>query len=161
MIVVLFGVTGAGKTVVGRLLAAELDWTFYDADDFHSALSVEKMRKGIPLDDGDRWPWLERLRARIEASLAAGENAVLACSALKDAYRDYLAVNANVKLVYLSGDFDLIASRLRARRGHYMNPDLLRSQFETLEPPGRDALVVDVGKTPAEIVRTIRSSLGV
>jgi gluconokinase len=159
MVVILFGVTGAGKTVVGQLLAGELGWRFYDADDYHSAASVEKMRTGVPLDDGDRQPWLERLRARIEECLAAGENAVLACSALKGAYRDYLTVDGRVKLVHLSGDFDLIAARLRARRGHYMNPDLLRSQFETLEPPDGDALVVDVQATPPEIVRTIRESL--
>jgi gluconokinase len=159
MVVILFGVTGAGKTVVGQLLAAELGWPFYDADDFHSAASVEKMRTGIPLDDGDRQPWLARLRARIEQSLADGEDAVLACSALKRAYRDYLTVDHRVRLVHLSGDRDLIAGRLRARRGHYMNPDLLNSQFDTLEPPDDGALVVDVHATPPEIVRTIRESL--
>ena len=161
MVVILFGVTGAGKTVIGRLLAGDLGWAFYDADDFHSAANVEKMRTGVPLDDDDRWPWLERLRVRIQESLAAGEHAVLACSALKDAYRDYLVVDGRVKLVHLSGDFELIAARLRARRDHYMNPALLRSQFDALEPPHGDALVVDVDNTPAEIVRTIRKSLGV
>jgi gluconokinase len=159
MVVILFGVTGAGKTVVGQLLAAELGWTFYDADDFHSAASVEKMRTGIPLEDGDRQPWLASLRARIEQCLADGTDAVLACSALKAAYREYLTVDGRVRLVHLSGDWDLIAGRLRARRGHYMNPDLLKSQFETLEPRGGDALVVDVRATPPEIVRTIRESL--
>jgi gluconokinase len=158
MVVILFGVTGAGKTVVGRMLAADLGWTFYDADDFHSARSVEKMRIGVPLDDADRGPWLERLRAQIETSLTAGENAVLACSALKNAYREFLRVSGDVKLVHLNGDFELIAQRLQARRDHYMNPDLLRSQFETLEPPHGDALVVDVRPTPAAIVRTIRES---
>ena len=160
MVVILFGVTGAGKTVGGRLLAGDLGWAFYDADDFHSAASVEKMRTGVPLDDDDRRPWLERLRARIQESLAAGENAVLACSALKHAYRDYLVVDGRVKLVHLSGDFELIAARLRARRDHYMNPALLQSQFDALEPPHGDAFVVDVDNTPAEIVRTIRGSLG-
>src|SRR5688572_18377385 len=109
MVVILFGVTGAGKTVVGRMLAADLGWTFYDADDFHSAASVEKMRSGVPLDDADRGPWLERLRAQIETSLTAGENAVLACSALKNAYREFLRVSGDVKLVHLNGDFELIA----------------------------------------------------
>lgn len=160
MVVILFGVTGAGKTVVGRLLAGELGWTFYDADDFHSAASVEKMRGGIPLDDVDRGPWLEKLRATIAACLSNGEHAVVACSALKATYRDYLKVDDRVKLVHLQGDFELIAERLRARRDHYMNPALLQSQFDALEPPHGDALVVDVHGTPAEIVRTIRGSLG-
>ena len=159
MVVILFGVTGAGKTAVGRLLAADLGWSFYDADDFHSAASVEKMRTGIPLNEADRWPWLDRLRARIEASLSTSENAVLACSALKAAYREHLTVSNEVKLVHLDGSFDLIAGRLRARRGHYMNPELLQSQFDALEPPHGDALVVDVRKSPAEIVRAIRESL--
>ena len=159
MVVILFGVTGAGKTSVGTLLAGELGWSFYDADDFHSAASVEKMRRGMPLDDADRWPWLERLRAKIATCLDTGENAVIACSALKDAYRDHLAVNDQVKLVYLKGDFELIGARLRARRGHYMDPALLQSQFDALEPPHGDALVVDISGTPGEIVRTIRDSL--
>ena len=159
MVVILFGVTGAGKTSIGTLLAGELGWSFYDADDFHSAASVEKMRRGMPLDDADRWPWLERLRAKIAACLDTGENAVIACSALKDAYRDHLTVNDQVKLVYLKGDFELIGARLRARRGHYMNPALLQSQFDALEPPHGDALVVDISGTPGEIVRTIRDSL--
>ena len=156
MVVILFGVTGAGKTSVGQLLARDLGWAFYDADDFHSPANVEKMRGGTPLDDGDRWPWLERLRAKIEECLSAGENAVIACSALKEAYRDYLTVNNQVKLVYLEGDFELIAARLRARPEHFMNPGLLKSQFEALEPPDHDAFVVDVSRTPADIVSTIR-----
>jgi gluconokinase len=162
MVIIVFGVTGAGKTEIGRRLARELGWSFYDADQFHPPESIEKMRQGIPLTDNDRWPWLERLRGQVTKSLDAGENAVLACSALKIAYRQRLAVNGDVKLVYLKGDYALFAQRLRNRGEHFMNPVLLRSQFDTLEDPkGERALVVDAQKTPAELVQRIRAELGV
>ena len=162
MVIILFGVTGAGKTEVGRALANDLGWSFYDADQFHAPESVDKMRRGIPLTDDDRWPWLDSLRAKIEQCIQRGENAVLACSALKAAYRDHLAVDGEVKLVHLKGDYALIAARLRHRREHFMNPDLLRSQFDTLEEPeGEGALILDVRATPVELVRTIRDRLNV
>ena len=104
MIVIIFGVSGAGKTTVGKLLASELGWRFIEADDFHPATNMEKMRIGHPLTDKDRWPWLERLRQQIVRSLAAGQNAVLACSALKRAYRDRLRVSDAVKFVFLRGE---------------------------------------------------------
>ena len=132
---IILGVSGAGKTTLGKLLARELGWAFYEADDFHSPANVEKMHAGIPLTDEDRWPWLESLRELVKRCLAAGENAILACSALKKAYRRHLRVNSEVKLVYLRGDFTLIADQLRHRRGHFMNPALLRSQFADLEEP--------------------------
>ena len=113
MVAIIFGVSGAGKTTVGQLLAQELDWHFYDANDFHSASNIEKMRGGVALTDEDRWPWLESLRELIEQCLAAGENAVLACSALKEAYRRRLRVSDKVKLVFLRGDYALIANQLR------------------------------------------------
>lgn len=161
MIVILFGVTGAGKTVVGRLLAQELGWAFYDGDTFHAPSSVEKMRAGVPLSDKERWPWLDALRDLIAGCLATGENAVLACSALKAAYREHLRINERVRLVYLKGDFQLIAMRLQERKGHFMDPMLLESQFETLEEPDGEAVVVDVAGSPPEIVREIRTRLGV
>lgn len=157
---ILFGVAGAGKTAIGSRLAQELGWAFYDGDTFHSAEDIEKMRRGVPLTDGDRWPWLERLRATIDACLAAGESAVLACSALKAAYRDHLGSDDRVTFVYLKGNERLIADRLRRRRGHYFDPALLRSQFDALEEPADGtALVVDAAEPPEKIAATIRNEL--
>jgi len=112
VVVIILGVSGAGKTTLGKLLARELGWAFHEVDDFHSPANVEKMRAGIPLTDEDRWPWLESLRELVKRCLAAGENAILACSALKKAYRQHLRVNSDVKLVYLRGDFTLIADEV-------------------------------------------------
>jgi gluconokinase len=159
MIIVLMGVTGSGKTTVGRLLAAELGWNYYDADDFHSPANVEKMKHGVPLDDADRQPWLETLRNLIRDCLERSENCILACSALKESYRNYLLLSEHVRLVYLRGSYDLIQQRLADRSDHYMNPKLLRSQFEILEEP-QGHLVVDVSLPTAEIVRTIKEQLG-
>ncbi len=135
MVVIIFGVSGAGKTTIGQLLAQELGWRFYEADDLHSPANVEKMRRGVPLTDQDRWPWLESLRELIKRCVATGEDAVLACSALKEEYRRYLQVNAEVKLIFLRGEYALVAEQLRRRRGHFMNPGLLQSQFADLEEP--------------------------
>jgi gluconokinase len=159
MVIILFGVAGAGKTVIGRLLAAQLGWQFYDADDFHPPANIEKMTKGIPLTDEDRWPWLERLRALTGTCLDKGEHAVLACSALKESYRQRLQRGADVKFVYLKGDYALIAARLKQRQGHFMNAELLRSQFDTLEEPAGDVLIVDVRPSPDVVARAIRSAL--
>jgi gluconokinase len=131
----ILGVSGAGKTTLGKLLARELGWAFYEADDFHSPANVEKMHAGIPLTDEDRSPWLESLGELIKRCLAAAEEAILASSALKKAYRRHLRVNSEVKLVYLRGDFTLISDQLRHRHGHFMNPALLRSQFADFEEP--------------------------
>jgi gluconokinase len=161
MIVVLMGVSGSGKTTVGQILAAQLGWTFLDADDFHPAANVEKMRRGVPLNDEDRRPWLDRLRLRIDAACESGENVVLACSALKHAYQDYLERDepACVEYVHLRGSEELIRQRLAKRKGHFMNPNLLHSQFEALEPPG-DALQIDITPPPEEIAADIRQQLG-
>ena len=159
MIIVLMGVTGSGKTTVGEVLAAQLGWRFCDADDLHPSQNVEKMRRGIPLTDADRVPWLEALREFVRGCLTHGESAVLACSALKDRYREYLLIDEAVKLVYLRGEFHLIEERLSKRRGHYMNPKLLQSQFDTLEEP-KDGITVDVAPSPETVVRTIRNELG-
>jgi len=160
MIIILMGVTGTGKTTAGRKLAASLGWEFFDADDFHSAANVAKMKSGVPLDDEDRKPWLESLRRLIQESLANDQPAVLACSALKQDYRDVLIIDERVKLVYLKGDYDLIKARLSARSNHYMNPALLESQFQTLEEP-IGALCVDIQSPPEEIVDIIRTQFNV
>jgi len=162
MIVIVFGVSGAGKTTIGKLLAHELGWHFYEADDFHSpAANIEKMRSGPPLTDEDRWPWLENLRQLIKRSLEAGENAVLACSALKRAYRERLDVSDEVKFVFLRGDYALIEKQLRQRRGYFMNPELLRSQFADLEEPkpDEDVITVELGRSPQELVEEIKAKL--
>jgi len=158
---IVFGVSGAGKTTIGKLLAQELGWRFYEADDFHSRANIEKMHRGIPLNDEDRWPWLESLRQLIERSLEAGENAVLACSALKRAYREPLRVSDEVKFVFLHGDYALIEKQLRQRRGHFMNPELLRSQFVDLEEPkpDEDVVTIELGRTPEEIAEEIKAKL--
>jgi gluconokinase len=157
MIILLMGVAGCGKTTIGKLLSESLNWQFFDADDFHSPESVEKMRSGIALDDADRWPWLAKLRKLIQENLESGRSAIVACSALKQSYRDVLLIDERVRLVYLKGSYELIASRLRTRADHYMHPDLLRSQFETLDEPAH-AVIVDVTLSPETIVRTIKSA---
>ena len=161
MIVIIFGVSGAGKTTVGKLLARKLGWHFLEADDFHPAANVEKMHRGVPLVDEDRWPWLENLRELIKRRIEAGENAVVACSVLKRKYRDCLRVNSDVKFTFLRGDYALIAEQLRHRRGHFMNPDLLRSQFADLEEPEPDegAITIELGRTPEELVEEIKTKL--
>lgn len=160
MIVIVMGVTGAGKTTVGHLLAVELGAEFVDADDHHLPANVAKMKSGTPLDDADRAPWLARLNALLQERDGAGRSVVLACSALKAAYRDALVEGlAGTKIVHLRGSRALLRERLEARRGHYMNPALLGSQLDTLEEPG-DAIVVDIALAPAEMVRAIRLSLG-
>jgi gluconokinase len=153
------GVAGSGKTTIGRALAAELGWKFYDADDFHPPASVAKMARGIPLDDVDRRPWLDALGALVRACLARGESAVLACSALKADYRAHLLIDDRVKLAYLKGSFDLIQKRLANRRGHFMSAAMLESQFDALEEP-EEKFHVDISNPPDEIVRTIRHRLG-
>jgi carbohydrate kinase (thermoresistant glucokinase family) len=159
MIVVVMGVTGCGKSTVGEALAGDLGWRFLDADDFHPPANVAKMAAGTPLTDEDRWPWLDRLAAEMRAINGAGGHAVLACSALRQAYRDRLAAAGDVRFVHLAGDMATIAERLAARRHRYMPPSLLASQFATLEPPG-DAIVVDVRDPIAAQLETIRAALG-
>ncbi len=158
MIIVLMGVTGAGKTTVGKALAGDLSWRFADADDYHSAANIAKMRAGIPLTDEDRAPWLQALHHAVVAWLAAAESVVLACSALKAAYRDQLLISPEVRLVYLRGNVRLFAGRMASRQDHFMNPHLLRSQFETLEEPTY-ALTVDASLTVAQLVSEIRRGL--
>ena len=148
------GVSGSGKTTVGSALAAELGWRFVDADDHHTPASVAKMARGEPLTDADRWPWLDQLRAIIVAALAANEPLVLACSALKAAYRARLVDGdaQRVRFVHLTGTPDVLRARLEGRAGHFMKPGMLASQLATLEPPA-DAWTLDAAQ-PADALVT-------
>jgi gluconokinase len=160
---VVIGVAGAGKTTVANRLGDRLRCQVADADDFHPPANVAKMSAGIPLQDEDRWPWLEAIAAWIRAHQAAGRTAVVTCSALKRAYRDVLrAASPRVAFVHLAGRPELIAERLRGRRGHFMAPGMLDSQLAILEPLGPDepGLAVDVAGTPDEIADGIVRALG-
>lgn len=159
MIVIVMGVVGAGKTTVGLLLAGQLGCKFADADDFHPAANVEKIRQGIPLTDDDRRPWLERLHAAIADWIAEDRNVILACSALKRSYRQELDSGPQVRFVYLKGSPALIAQRLRAREGHFAGEAILASQFADLQEPA-DAVIADIAATPQQIVASIREELG-
>jgi gluconokinase len=159
MIVVIMGVSGAGKTTVGHLLANELGWEFHDGDELHSPENKRKMSEGIALTDVDREPWLASVRDLIEKTLASGTNAVVACSALKRSYRERIVVDpSKVKIVYLKGSGELIAQRIALRENHFMNKGLLESQFDVLEEP-HDAITVDISATPESIVETVRERL--
>jgi gluconokinase len=154
--IILMGVSGSGKTTIGRALASALGWTFYDGDDFHTPKNVEKMTLGIPLSDDDRTHWLRKLSALISEKKSSGENMVLACSALKRKYRQQLrASNPELTFVYLKGDFDLIWGRMENRQDHFMNPGLLRSQFEILEPP-QNAITLSIDSPVSENVQLIK-----
>lgn len=155
MIVVLMGVSGVGKTTIGKALAARLGWRFIDADDFHPPQNVAKMAAGSPLSDEDRWPWL----SKVNRVLQAERNAVLACSALKESYRRRLTEGiGRLRLVYLHGSFELIHARLAERRHRYMPASLLESQFATLEPP-LEAIAIDVAAPPSACVDAILERL--
>lgn len=160
MVVIVMGVSGSGKTAVGQALAAHLNWAFEDADDWHPASNIEKMRTGHALTDEDRAPWLRSLNAAIHKWIAECHNAVLACSALKKKYRDVLRGgirdSESVRFVYLKGTYDEIDRRLRDRHAHFMPESLLKSQFETLEEPdASEAFLVDSTEPVATIVSTI------
>jgi gluconokinase len=151
------GVVGAGKTTIGQLLAQELGWHFADGDDFHPAANVEKIRRGVSLTDADRAPWLAALREAIIQWDAQNENVVLACSALKRAYRDQLRAGT-VKFVYLKGGRELVLARLRARHGHFANESILNTQLEDLEEP-EHAITVPIDQAPEQIVAEIMAQL--
>lgn len=160
MIIIVTGVSGSGKTTVGTQLALALHWSFVDADDYHPPANVEKMQRGIALTEQDRRPWLRALRSRIEEWLKQDRRLVLACSALKASHRRELLVDpSRMRIVYLKGPYDLIERRLAARKGHFMQRELLASQFDALEEP-QGVLVVDVALPPQDIVQQIRKELG-
>ena len=155
MIAVVMGVSGAGKTTIGQALARELGWRFIDGDDYHPQANVAKMAAGEPLDDADRWPWLDRLNSILKSEA----NAILACSALKERYRKRLANGIErIEWVYLKGDFELIRSRLLDRRHRYMPASLLESQFAALEPPPQ-AITIDVSADVASCVAAVAARL--
>ncbi len=161
--IVVMGVSGCGKTTVGEGLAAALGWPFDEGDRYHPAANVAKMSAHVPLTDEDRWPWLRALAGLIAAHERKGESSVLACSSLKRAYRDLLRTGApRVRFLHLHGSFEVLADRLAGRRGHFFPPDLLRSQFATLEPlgPDEDGIVVDVALDPDTQVRHGLRDLG-
>ena len=159
MIVIVMGTTGSGKTTAGGLLARRLGWEFVDADDFHPAANVEKMKHGIPLTDEDRQPWLKVLHNKIAEWSAEKRSVVLACSALKQSYREELRASSDVKFVYLKGTYELFSRRVLGRKGHFAKQDLLASQFATLEEP-TDAVTVDASPPPEQIVNEVRRRLG-
>lgn len=151
---VIMGVSGSGKTTVGQLLATELGCPFYDADDFHPQENIAKMANGIPLDDNDRAPWLARLAELIQLHLDREETVIFACSALKKSYRDQLRVSDQVKFIFLDGDFDLIWQRMHTRENHYMKSEMLRSQYDDLEPPTTgEAMRVSIDQ-PVDVILT-------
>ena len=157
-VIVLMGVSGSGKSTVGNALASALGWEFRDADSFHPPANIEKMSRGIPLTDTDRGPWLAAIAAWIDDRLRTGSSGIVSCSALKRAYRQVLLEGrSGVGLVYLQGDFDLIAARMAARRDHFMPPALLQSQFKTLEEPGpgEHALGVTIDMPADQIAQRI------
>jgi gluconokinase len=158
MIVLLMGPAGSGKTTVGKLLAHHISWDFADGDDFHPAANIEKMSRGVPLTDADRIPWLNSVREMMSQWQAQGRSVVLACSALKRSYRELLAINAEVKLVYLKGTRELLRERLRSRKGHYAGEQLLASQLKDLEEPA-DGITIDPAGSPEQIVAEIRKRL--
>jgi len=161
--IVVMGVSGAGKTVVGRGLADRLGWAFHDADEFHPAANVAKMRAGQPLTDADRMPWLERLAAMLAAAVAGGPPAVLACSALARRHREALGLHAaRIRLVHLTGPPAVIRQRIEQRAGHFMPATLLDSQLAALEPPqaAESPILIDVSAEPEEIVGRIMAALG-
>jgi carbohydrate kinase (thermoresistant glucokinase family) len=159
MVIILMGVTGVGKTIVGEMLAAELGCHFYDGDDFHPSSNIEKMSNGIPLTDEDREPWLQSLRNLIEKHIVQDRQAVVACSALKQVYREKLSAGlTEVKFVYLFGEFKTIWRRLKDRKDHFMKKDMLQSQFEMLEEPEYE-LQFSNELEPEEIVQQILKNI--
>jgi gluconokinase len=158
MVILLMGTTGAGKTTAGQRLAARLHWTFLDADDFHPPANIEKMQHGIPLTDADRWPWLEKIHTELLRLSQSGKNVVLACSALKQSYRDRLSAALDMRIVYLRGTYEVMRHHIESRHGHFAGEAILAGQFADLEEP-QNALVLDVSHAPEQLVTEIIGNL--
>jgi len=158
MIVLVMGTTGAGKTTVGKLLAGKLNWIFLDADNFHPPANIAKMKQGIPLDDKDRVPWLAAVHDRLAAETNAGKNCVLACSALKESYRQTIDAGLSVTTVYLKGTYEEMRAHILARHGHFAGEGILAGQFRDLEEPG-NAIVVSVKHSPEKIAEEVLRNL--
>jgi len=158
MIVLVMGTTGSGKTTIGTMLAKKLAWTFLDADDFHPAANIAKMKQGTPLDDADRVPWLAAIHAKLSELSKEGKNCVLGCSALKQSYRDTLSAGLDVRIVYLKGTYEEMRAHILARHGHFAGEGILAGQFRDLEEP-QNAIVVSVALAPDQIVQTILREL--
>jgi len=146
------GVTGSGKSTIGTMLANKLGWAFLEADDFHSAANIAKMKQGIPLTDEDRAPWLSAIHAELGRQNEAGKSCVLGCSALKQSYRDTLGAGLDMRTVYLKGSYEEMRAHILARHGHFAGEGILAGQFRDLEEP-KDAIIIPVKQTPGEIVR--------
>ena len=160
MIVVIMGISGSGKTTVGALLARRLGWTYFEGDEFHSPANIEKMSRGIALDDADRLPWLVGIKKAIDDCVARGEHAVVACSALRERYRRMLSAQLpEIRFVYLKGSPEIIRQRMNVREGHYMKAGMLESQLASLEEPD-DAIVANIALSPQAIVSHVESELG-
>ena len=162
-VIIIMGVSGAGKTEIGSRLAARLGGRFFDADSFHPPGNIARMSAGEPLTDADRWPWFDRMRRDVITAAPAGETWVLACSALKKSYREWLRKpdEDDVQFIFLNGDYDTIFNRMTARTDHFMREGMLRSQFATLEPPTTDeAMIVDARANPDDIVKEVIRRLG-
>jgi gluconokinase len=160
MVILVMGVSGSGKTTIGQMLSAQLNWPFVDGDSLHSAANVAKMAAGIPLTDDDRAPWLQSIHDVMEGWLIQQKNGIVASSALKEKYRRILLTSPEIKIVYLRGSYELIYSRMQHRPGHYMKPEMLQSQFAALEEPA-DAIVIDIAAPAEEIVANIRQKLAI
>lgn len=159
-VIIVMGVSGSGKTTIGSMLAHELRWQFYDADDFHPPANREKMSQGIPLNDEDRADWLKLLQTLIHKNIEESISCVMACSALKQRYREMLAVSGNTRFVYLRGSYEQVKTRMKRRKDHYMPVQLLQSQFEALEEP-QEAVIVEISNSPEEIIKIIRKGMDV
>jgi gluconokinase len=159
MVILVMGTTGAGKSTVGKLLAERLGWPFLDADDFHPPANIEKMKRGIPLTDADRGPWLGNIHTELVRLAAAGRNVVLACSALKQGYRDTLAAGLDLRVVYLRGSYEEMRRHILARHGHFAGEAILAGQFADLEEP-TDALALRVSDSPEQLVEETIAGLG-
>jgi gluconokinase len=151
MIFIVMGVSGSGKTTVGKAVSNKFGWKYYEGDEYHPAENVEKMKNWIPLNDEDRLPWLLSLRKVIEEAISKRENIVISCSALKEAYRKILKVSEEVKFIYLKGSYDLIRKRMEERIPHFFKPEMLKSQFDVLKEP-QQAIEIDISKSSESII---------